>query len=121
MCYLLYDVLEGFEIFSVVSFVSIVVINYDLDMCIDMVQLFLFMLGIYDKDDMLRIFLVMFNSKDSCVVMRQLGCLLLFIDFFYGKDIIDKNFCWEVCVCVGFVLYNIVFLNVEDRCGRCEV
>lgn len=69
MCYLLYDVLDGLEMFSVVSFVSMVVIYYDFDMWIDMVQLLLFMLGIYDKDDMFRILLVMFNSKDSCVVM----------------------------------------------------
>lgn len=121
MCYSPHDALDGLETSSVVSFASTAATHHDLDTRIDMVQSLLSMLGTHDKDDMSRTLLAMSNSKDSCAAMRQSGCLPLLIDLLHGKDFADKNARREARARAGLALHNIVYSNVEDRCGRREV
>lgn len=120
MCYSPHA-LEGLETSSVVSFASTAATHHDLDTRIDMVQSLLSMLGTHDKDDMSRTLLAMSNSKDSCAVMRQSGCLPLLIDLLHGKDFTDKNSRREARARAGLALHNIVYSNVDDRRGRREV
>lgn len=44
------------------------------------------MLGTHDKDDMSRTLLAMSSSQDSCIAMRQSGCLPLLIQLLHGND-----------------------------------
>lgn len=121
ICYSPHDALDGLETSSVISFASTAATHHDLDTRIDMVQSLLSMLGTHDKDDMSRTLLAMSNSKDSCAAMRQSGCLPLLIDLLHGKDFADKNARREARARAGLALHNIVYSNVEDRCGRREV
>ena len=51
-----------------------------------MVYSLLSMLGTHDKDDMSRTLLAMSSSQDSCIAMRQSGCLPLLIQLLHGSD-----------------------------------
>lgn len=51
-----------------------------------MVYSLLSMLGTHDKDDMSRTLLAMSSSQDSCISMRQSGCLPLLIQLLHGND-----------------------------------
>lgn len=51
-----------------------------------MVYSLLSMLGTHDKDDMSRTLLAMSSSQDSCIAMRQSGCLPLLIQLLHGND-----------------------------------
>lgn len=51
-----------------------------------MVYSLLSMLGTHDKDDMSRTLLAMSSSADSCLAMRQSGCLPLLIQLLHGCD-----------------------------------
>lgn len=82
-----------------------------------MVYSLLSMLGTHDKDDMSRTLLAMSSSQDSCIAMRQSGCLPLLIQLLHGNDkdsllLGNHSFCsypsWEVYVlqlCVSSILY----------------
>lgn len=53
---------------------------------VEMVYSLLSMLGTHDKDDMSRTLLAMSSSQDSCIAMRQSGCLPLLIQLLHGND-----------------------------------
>lgn len=53
---------------------------------VEMVYSLLSMLGTHDKDDMSRTLLAMSSSQDSCISMRQSGCLPLLIQLLHGND-----------------------------------
>lgn len=55
-------------------------------MQVEMVYSLLSMLGTHDKDDMSRTLLAMSSSQDSCIAMRQSGCLPLLIQLLHGND-----------------------------------
>ncbi|CAH1252326.1 APC2 [Branchiostoma lanceolatum] len=53
---------------------------------VEMVYSLLSMLGTHDKDDMSRTLLAMSSSQDSCIAMRQSGCLPLLIQLLHGAN-----------------------------------
>uniref|UniRef100_S4RZB8 Adenomatous polyposis coli n=1 Tax=Petromyzon marinus TaxID=7757 RepID=S4RZB8_PETMA len=53
---------------------------------VEMVYSLLSMLGTHDKDDMSRTLLAMSSSQDSCIAMRQSGCLPLLIQLLHGNN-----------------------------------
>lgn len=68
-------------------FYNIVVLTVGLlALQVEMVYSLLSMLGTHDKDDMSRTLLAMSSSQDSCIAMRQSGCLPLLIQLLHGND-----------------------------------
>lgn len=65
---------------------SAVVITPRCPLQVEMVYSLLSMLGTHDKDDMSRTLLAMSSSQDSCIAMRQSGCLPLLIQLLHGND-----------------------------------
>ncbi|GFO31868.1 adenomatous polyposis coli [Plakobranchus ocellatus] len=53
---------------------------------VEMVYSLLSMLGTHDKDDMSRTLFAMSQSQDSCLAMRQSGCLPLLLQLLHGSD-----------------------------------
>ncbi|PIK57908.1 putative adenomatous polyposis coli protein [Apostichopus japonicus] len=58
--------------------------HYRMD--VEMVYSLLSMLGTHDKDDMSRTLLAMSSSQDSCISMRESGCLPLLIQLLHGPE-----------------------------------
>lgn len=65
---------------------------------VEMVYGLLSMFSSSDRDDMSRTLLAMSSSPDSCVAMRQSGCLPLLIQVLFAV----------VCVCFGIISYRCV-------------
>lgn len=53
---------------------------------VEMVYSLLSMLGTHDKDDLSRTLLTMSGSQESCLAMRQSGCLPLLIQLLHGSS-----------------------------------
>lgn len=81
-----------------------------------MVYSLLSMLGTHDKDDMSRTLLAMSSSQDSCIAMRQSGCLPLLIQLLHGNDkdslLLGKKFSRFSSVQVTLPLSSIHLLTI---------
>jgi len=82
---------------------------------VEMVYGLLSMLGTHDREDMSRTLLAMSSSPDSCVAMRQSGCLPLLVQLLYGRDQ-DP----ETRARAAQALHNIVNSNPDEKRGRRE-
>ncbi|KAB7508149.1 Adenomatous polyposis coli protein [Armadillidium nasatum] len=71
-----------------------------------------------DRDNMSRTLLAMSSSPDSCVSMRQSGCLPLLIQLLHGTDDIPPT--REVRLRASQALHNIVHSHPDDKRGRRE-
>ncbi|XP_063230736.1 uncharacterized protein LOC134535524 isoform X1 [Bacillus rossius redtenbacheri] len=82
---------------------------------VEMVYGLLSMLGAHDKQDMSRTLLAMSGSPDSCLAMRQSGCLPLLVQLLHGPDG-DA----ETRRRAAQALHNVVHADPEDKHGRRE-
>ncbi|XP_070536754.1 adenomatous polyposis coli protein-like isoform X3 [Ptychodera flava] len=91
---------------------------------VEMVYSLLSMLGTHDKDDMSRTLLAMSSSQDSCIAMRQSGCLPLLIQLLHGpeKDSLlgDTRGSKEARARAAAALHNIVHSHPDEKRGRQE-
>ncbi|XP_033624212.1 adenomatous polyposis coli protein-like [Asterias rubens] len=91
---------------------------------VEMVYSLLSMLGTHDKDDMSRTLLAMSSSQDSCIAMRQSGCLPLLIQLLHGPDkdslLGDTRGSKEARARAAASLHNIVHSHPEERCRKQE-
>lgn len=92
---------------------------------VEMVYSLLSMLGTHDKDDMSRTLLAMSNSLDSCIAMRQSGCIPLLIQLLHGidKDVSplgDSRGSRSTRARAAEALHNIVHSNPEMKSARLE-
>ncbi|XP_022105607.1 adenomatous polyposis coli protein-like isoform X2 [Acanthaster planci] len=91
---------------------------------VEMVYSLLSMLGTHDKDDMSRTLLAMSSSQDSCIAMRQSGCLPLLIQLLHGPDkdslLGDTRGGKEARARAAAALHNIVHSHPEERCRKQE-
>ncbi len=90
-----------------------------------MVYSLLSMLGTHDKDDMSRTLLAMSSSQDSCVAMRQSGCLPLLIQLLHGSDkdsglLGNTRGSKAARARAAAALHNIVHSHPDDKRGRRE-
>ncbi|TSM28162.1 Adenomatous polyposis coli protein [Bagarius yarrelli] len=93
---------------------------------VEMVYSLLSMLGTHDKDDMSRTLLAMSSSQDSCIAMRQSGCLPLLIQLLHGNDkdsvlLGNSRGSKEARARASAALHNIIHSQPEDKRGRREV
>lgn len=93
---------------------------------VEMVYSLLSMLGTHDKDDMSRTLLAMSSSQDSCIAMRQSGCLPLLIQLLHGNDkdsllLGNSRGSKEARARASAALHNIVHSQPEDKRGRREI
>lgn len=91
-----------------------------------MVYSLLSMLGTHDKDDMSRTLLAMSSSQDSCIAMRQSGCLPLLIQLLHGNDkdsvlLGNSRGSKEARARASAALHNIIHSQPEDKRGRREI
>ncbi|KAK7095933.1 hypothetical protein V1264_005287 [Littorina saxatilis] len=92
---------------------------------VEMVYSLLSMLGTHDKDDMSRTLLAMSSSQDSCIAMRQSGCLPLLIQLLHGSDkdsglLGNTRGSAAARARASAALHNIVHSNPDDKRGRRE-
>ncbi|XP_077993311.1 adenomatous polyposis coli protein-like [Glandiceps talaboti] len=91
---------------------------------VEMVYSLLSMLGTHDKDDMSRTLLAMSSSQDSCIAMRQSGCLPLLIQLLHGPDkdslLGDTRGSKEARARAAAALHNIVHSHPEEKRRRQE-
>lgn len=101
---------------------------------VEMVYSLLSMLGTHDKDDMSRTLLAMSSSQDSCIAMRQSGCLPLLIQLLHGNDkdslllgnhifsqhVTGSLFTTAVCICLVAHLTSClcVFVQVTHAAAK---
>ncbi|XP_057348596.1 adenomatous polyposis coli protein isoform X9 [Manis pentadactyla] len=93
---------------------------------VEMVYSLLSMLGTHDKDDMSRTLLAMSSSQDSCISMRQSGCLPLLIQLLHGNDkdsvlLGDSRGSKEARARASAALHNIIHSQPDDKRGRREI
>ncbi|XP_075594936.1 adenomatous polyposis coli protein-like isoform X4 [Balearica regulorum gibbericeps] len=93
---------------------------------VEMVYSLLSMLGTHDKDDMSRTLLAMSSSQDSCIAMRQSGCLPLLIQLLHGNDkdsvlLGNSRGSKEARVRASAALHNIIHSQPDDKRGRREI
>ncbi|XP_061886884.1 adenomatous polyposis coli protein isoform X1 [Entelurus aequoreus] len=93
---------------------------------VEMVYSLLSMLGTHDKDDMSRTLLAMSSSQDSCIAMRQSGCLPLLIQLLHGNDkdsllLGNSRGSKEARARASSALHNIVHSQPDDKRGRREI
>ncbi|KAL4660892.1 adenomatous polyposis coli protein-like isoform X1 [Arapaima gigas] len=93
---------------------------------VEMVYSLLSMLGTHDKDDMSRTLLAMSSSQDSCIAMRQSGCLPLLIQLLHGNDkdsvlLGNSRGSKEACARASAALHNIIHSQPDDKRGRREI
>ncbi|XP_062870908.1 adenomatous polyposis coli protein isoform X2 [Trichomycterus rosablanca] len=93
---------------------------------VEMVYSLLSMLGTHDKDDMSRTLLAMSSSQDSCIAMRQSGCLPLLIQLLHGNDkdsvlLGNSRGSKEARARASAALHNIIHSQPEDKRGRREI
>ncbi|KAG8195400.1 hypothetical protein JTE90_001412 [Oedothorax gibbosus] len=98
----------------------------------EMVYSLLSMLGSCNREDMSRTLLEMSNNQDSCIAMRQSGCLPLLIQLLHGSEpnqpiteaqSSSENVTWAVREArrrASQALHNIVHAHPDDRRGRRE-
>ncbi|XP_041356018.1 LOW QUALITY PROTEIN: adenomatous polyposis coli protein-like [Gigantopelta aegis] len=92
---------------------------------VEMVYSLLSMLGTHDKDDMSRTLLAMSSSQDSCIAMRQSGCLPLLIQLLHGSDkdsglLGNTRGSKSARARAAAALHNIVHSHPDDKRGRRE-
>ncbi|KAK6178499.1 hypothetical protein SNE40_013282 [Patella caerulea] len=92
---------------------------------VEMVYSLLSMLGTHDKDDMSRTLLAMSSSQDSCIAMRQSGCLPLLIQLLHGSDkdsglLGNTRGSKPARARASAALHNIVHSHPDDKRGRRE-
>ncbi|CAC5424702.1 APC [Mytilus coruscus] len=92
---------------------------------VEMVYSLLSMLGTHDKDDMSRTLLAMSSSQDSCIAMRQSGCMPLLIQLLHGSDkdsalLGNTRGSKEARARAAAALHNIVHSHPDDKRGRRE-
>lgn len=92
---------------------------------VEMVYSLLSMLGTHDKDDMSRTLLAMSSSQDSCISMRQSGCLPLLIQLLHGNDkdsvlLGNARGSKEARARASAALHNIIHSQPDDKRGRRE-
>ncbi|XP_055953472.1 adenomatous polyposis coli protein-like [Argiope bruennichi] len=98
---------------------------------VEMVYSLLSMLGSCNKEDMSRTLLEMSSNQDSCIAMRQSGCLPLLIQLLHGSEgdqllteqRSSENVKWAVREArrrASQALHNIVHAHPDDRRGRRE-
>ncbi|XP_064153235.1 adenomatous polyposis coli protein-like isoform X2 [Anguilla rostrata] len=93
---------------------------------VEMVYSLLSMLGTHDKDDMSRTLLAMSSSQDSCIAMRQSGCLPLLIQLLHGNDkdsvlLGNSRGSKDARARASAALHNIVHSQPDDKRGRREI
>ncbi|KAM8793320.1 adenomatous polyposis coli protein-like isoform 2-T2 [Eudromia elegans] len=93
---------------------------------VEMVYSLLSMLGTHDKDDMSRTLLAMSSSQDSCIAMRQSGCLPLLIQLLHGNDkdsvlLGNSRGSKEARARASAALHNIIHSHPDDKRGRREI
>lgn len=93
---------------------------------VEMVYSLLSMLGTHDKDDMSRTLLAMSSSQDSCISMRQSGCLPLLIQLLHGNDkdsvlLGNSRGSKEARARASAALHSIVHSQPDDKRGRREI
>ncbi|XP_068277966.1 adenomatous polyposis coli protein-like isoform X2 [Nyctibius grandis] len=93
---------------------------------VEMVYSLLSMLGTHDKDDMSRTLLAMSSSQDSCIAMRQSGCLPLLIQLLHGNDkdsvlLENSRGSKEARARASAALHNIIHSQPDDKRGRQEI
>ncbi|KAM9251433.1 adenomatous polyposis coli protein-like [Cariama cristata] len=93
---------------------------------VEMVYSLLSMLGTHDKDDMSRTLLAMSSSQDSCIAMRQSGCLPLLIQLLHGNDkdsvlLGNSRGSKEARARASAALHNIIHSQPDDKRGRQEI
>ncbi|KAM6364412.1 adenomatous polyposis coli protein-like isoform 1-T1 [Pluvialis apricaria] len=91
-----------------------------------MVYSLLSMLGTHDKDDMSQTLLAMSSSQDSCIAMRQSGCLPLLIQLLHGNDkdsvlLGNSRGSKEARARASAALRNIIHSQPDDKRGRREI
>ncbi|XP_060066041.1 adenomatous polyposis coli protein-like [Ylistrum balloti] len=92
---------------------------------VEMVYSLLSMLGAHDKDDMSRTLLAMSSSQDSCIAMRQSGCMPLLIQLLHGSDkdsglLGNTRGSKAARARAAAALHNIVHSHPDDKRGRRE-
>lgn len=92
---------------------------------VEIVYGLLSMLGTHDKDDMSRTLLAMSSSQDSCIAMRQSGCLPLLIQLLHGSDkdsalLGNTRGSKAARARAAAALHNIVHSHPDDKRGRRE-
>ncbi|XP_064470674.1 uncharacterized protein LOC135385335 isoform X2 [Ornithodoros turicata] len=101
---------------------------------VEMVYSLLSMLGTHDKEDLSRTLLTMSGSQESCIAMRQSGCLPLLIQLLHGgskkRDTTvqaEEETCTEQRQVIrelrsraGQALHNVVHAHPDDKRGRRE-
>lgn len=91
---------------------------------VEMVYSLLSMLGKNDKDEMSKTLLSMSLSRDSCIAMRQSGCMPLLIQLIHseskepGSDGVSSY--RETRIRASTALHNIVHAHPDDKLGRRE-
>ncbi|NWY08149.1 APC protein, partial [Nothoprocta ornata] len=93
---------------------------------VEMVYSLLSMLGTHDKDDMSRTLLAMSSSQDSCIAMRQSGCLPLLIQLLHGNDkdsvlLGNSRGSKEARARASAALHNIIHSQPDGKRGRREI
>ncbi|XP_062512516.1 LOW QUALITY PROTEIN: adenomatous polyposis coli protein-like [Corticium candelabrum] len=80
---------------------------------VDMIQSLLTMLRSSDQDEMSRTLLTMANSKESCVAMRQSGCIPLLLQILHprGEDGVTVRSSREAKMRATATLHNIIHLQ----------
>ncbi|XP_071492084.1 adenomatous polyposis coli protein-like isoform X1 [Diadema antillarum] len=93
--------------------------NTQLGVKVGFVYSLLSMLGSHDRDDMASTLLMMSRSADSCLAMRQSGCIPLLIHILHGTDqeSVLGNFrgSQKARACASTALHNIVHLNPDEK------
>lgn len=79
-----------------------------------MVYGLLSMLGSHNKDEMSRTLLAMSSSADSCIAMRQSGCLPLLVQLLHGDEGAATR------QRAARALHNLVHAHPDDKRGRRE-
>ncbi|XP_035247778.1 adenomatous polyposis coli protein isoform X2 [Anguilla anguilla] len=101
-------------------------VTEDSKLQVEMVYSLLSMLGTHDKDDMSRTLLAMSSSQDSCIAMRQSGCLPLLIQLLHGNDkdsvlLGNSRGSKEARARASAALHNIIHSQPDDKRGRREI
>ena len=107
-------------------FLNVTVFLKSFDLQVEMVYSLLSMLGTHDKDDMSRTLLAMSSSQDSCIAMRQSGCLPLLIQLLHGNDkdsvlLGNSRGSKEARARASAALHNIIHSQPDDKRGRREI
>ncbi|XP_076331220.1 uncharacterized protein LOC143236692 isoform X2 [Tachypleus tridentatus] len=97
---------------------------------VEMVYSLLSMLGAHNKEEMSRKLLLMSSSKETCIAMRQTGCLPLLVQLLHGNENDSSSSEEETNLInqtvqktrkqASLALHNIVHSHPDDKRGRRE-